>query len=107
MLALSFAAIYHFKKISIDASNEFPEVNCESIENRLGKEELKQLAGLEYEQWMEYPEKSLNGALQCFCDSEAKSWALDWYKELRYQNNYKYGSQSKGTERENPICEKY
>ena len=40
MLALSFAAIYHFKKISIDASNEFPEVNCGSIESRLGKDEL-------------------------------------------------------------------
>ena len=36
MLALSFAAIYHFKKISIDASSEFPEVNCESIEGKLG-----------------------------------------------------------------------
>ena len=31
MLILSFAAIYYFKKISIDASNEFPEVNCPAI----------------------------------------------------------------------------
>ena len=35
MLILSFAAIYYFKKISIDASNEFPEVNCASIQHRM------------------------------------------------------------------------
>jgi hypothetical protein len=29
MLVISGIAIYNFKKTSIDAGNEFPEVNCE------------------------------------------------------------------------------
>jgi hypothetical protein len=37
MLFISFIAIYWFKKISIDASSEFPEVNCVQIEDRMGK----------------------------------------------------------------------
>jgi hypothetical protein len=73
MLLLSFIAIYWFKKTSIDASNEFPEVNCERIRNTMG-DGLVNLAGREYEDWMiektkAKPDNTLNGALQCFCDN--------------------------------------
>jgi hypothetical protein len=56
MLVISGMAIYNFKKTSIDASNEFPEVNCKQISERMG-DHFIEFAGREYERWKEYPEE--------------------------------------------------
>jgi len=51
MLIISFIAIYCFKKTSINAGSQFPKVNCEEFANILEPEELKELAGREFDDW--------------------------------------------------------
>lgn len=70
MLVVSFGFVYLFKKTSINASAQFPKVNCKELIETIGNNDtLKDLAGMEYEEYVDPENKGmvLNGPMQCFC----------------------------------------
>ncbi len=51
LLIISFVAIYFFKKTSINAGSKFPKINCSEFVDILEADELKELAGREFDDW--------------------------------------------------------
>jgi hypothetical protein len=83
MLMISFTVIILFKQTSIKYNMKFPNVDCEEIINLDKPERNLHRAGLEYIDWIATDGAApLNGALQCFCDTESKTigpqkWIID------------------------------
>ena len=73
MLMVSFTMIIIFKQTSIKYNMKFPSVDCDEVLNMEDPTKNVLRAGLEFLDWNVNPEAPLNGALQCFCDNEAKT----------------------------------
>ena len=70
MLVVSFGFVYLFKKTSINASAQFPKVNCKELIETIGNNDtLRDLAGMEWKEYVDpdNSEMKLNGPMQCFC----------------------------------------
>lgn len=64
-------------------------------------------AGLEFLDWNVNPEAPLNGALQCFCDNEAKTLGPQkWIAEFKYKASYAIKDIENADQNEK-ICRKY
>lgn len=54
MLVVSFGFVYLFKKTSINASAQFPKVNCKELIETIGNNDtLRDLAGMEYAEYID------------------------------------------------------
>ena len=107
MLVLSFAVIIAFKQTSIYFKSEFPAVNCAQVEKRHTEEQLMQVAGFEFlDSELTNWESPLNGALQCFCDSEAQKDIVKWMLDYKFEQNYTI-SDVFGVEKSVPMCKFY
>lgn len=74
MLIISFSVIIAFKQTSIKYNMKFPNVDCEEIIYADDRARNLHRAGLEFLDWEATNGAApLNGALQCFCDTESKS----------------------------------
>ena len=107
MLMVSFTMIIIFKQTSIKYNMKFPSVDCNEVLNKEDPTKNVLRAGLEFLDWDVNPEAPLNGALQCFCDNEAKTLGPQkWIALTKYDDPYAIKDIDDVDQNER-ICKKY